>query len=60
MTAVRVARKRGARVGALLVGLIEALAPFYASAFKEMIVFTLIVPVLLWRSLRTHQVEEDE
>jgi branched-chain amino acid transport system permease protein len=23
-------------------------------------VFTLILPVLLWRSLRTHHVEEDE
>jgi branched-chain amino acid transport system permease protein len=46
--------------GAVLVGLIEALASFYASAHKETIVFTLIVPVLLWRSLRTHHVEEDE
>ena len=46
--------------GAVLVGLIEAIASFYASAYKEMIVFTLIVPVLLWRSLRAHHVEEDE
>ena len=49
-----------AALGAVLVGLIEALASFWASAHKETIVFTLIVPVLLWRSLRTHHVEEDE
>jgi branched-chain amino acid transport system permease protein len=49
-----------AAVGALLVGQVEALASFEASAYKEMIVFTLIVPVLLWRSLRTRHVEEDE
>jgi len=49
-----------AALGAVLVGLIEAVASFWASAYKESIVFTLIVPVLLWRSLRTHHVEEDE
>ncbi len=46
--------------GALLVGLIEALASFWASAYKEVIVFALIVPVLVWRSLRTHHLEDDE
>ena len=46
--------------GALLVGLIEAYSAFWASAYKEIIVFTLIIPVLLWRSLTTHHVEEDE
>jgi branched-chain amino acid transport system permease protein len=49
-----------AAAGALLVGLIEAYSSFWASAFKEVIVFTLIIPVLLWRSLTTHHVEEDE
>jgi branched-chain amino acid transport system permease protein len=49
-----------AAAGAVLVGLIESFASFSASAYKESIVFTLIVPVLLWRSLRTHHVEEDE
>ena len=47
-------------VGALLVGLLEAFSSFWASAFKEVIVFTLIIPVLWWRSLRTRHVEEDE
>lgn len=49
-----------AAAGALLVGLLESFSSFWASAFKEVIVFTLIIPVLLWRSLSTHHVEEDE
>ena len=49
-----------AAVGALLVGLLESFSSFWASAFKEVIVFTLIIPVLLWRSLRSHHHEEDE
>ena len=49
----------GAALGALLVGVIEAFGSFWASAFKEVIVFTLILPVLLWRSLTSgHQGEE--
>lgn len=46
--------------GALLVGLLEAYSSFYASALKEVIVFTLIIPVLLWRSIVHPQVEEEE
>jgi branched-chain amino acid transport system permease protein len=49
-----------AAAGALLVGLIESFSSFWASAFKEVIVFTLIIPVLLWRSLTTRHHEEDE
>lgn len=49
-----------AAVGALMVGLLESFSSFWASAFKEVIVFTLIIPVLLWRSLHTHGGEEDE
>lgn len=49
-----------AAAGALLVGLIEAFASFWASGFKEVIVFTLIIPVLLWRSLTTRHHEDDE
>lgn len=40
-------------LGALLVGLLGAYASFFSSAFKEVIVFTALVPVLLWRSLAT-------
>jgi branched-chain amino acid transport system permease protein len=39
-----------ALAGAVGVGLIEAFGSFWASAFKEVIVFTAILPVLLWRS----------
>jgi branched-chain amino acid transport system permease protein len=49
-----------AAVGALLVGLLEAFSSFWASAFKEVIVFTLIIPVLVWLSLTTHHVEEED
>lgn len=49
-----------AAAGALLVGLIEAFSAFLASAYKEVIVFALIIPVLMWRSLHTRHVEEDE
>jgi branched-chain amino acid transport system permease protein len=49
-----------AAAGALLVGLLESFSSFWASAFKEVIVFTLIIPVLVWRSLTTHHVEEEE
>ena len=49
-----------AALGALLVGLLESYSSFWASAFKEVIVFTLILPVLLWRSLTTKHVEEEE
>ncbi len=41
-----------AAAAALLVGCVESFSSFYASAFKEVIVFTVIIPVLLWRSLR--------
>jgi branched-subunit amino acid ABC-type transport system permease component len=49
-----------AAIGSLMVGFLESFSSFWASAFKESIVFTLIIPVLLWRSLRTHRIEEDE
>ncbi|HCX32758.1 MAG TPA: branched-chain amino acid ABC transporter permease [Rhodocyclaceae bacterium] len=50
-----------AALGALGVGLIESFSSFWASALKETIVFTLIIPVLLWRSLASrHPAVEDE
>jgi branched-subunit amino acid ABC-type transport system permease component len=47
-------------IGSLMVGFLESYASFLASSFKESIVFTLIIPVLLWRSLMTHRVEEED
>ncbi len=49
-----------AAAGAILVGLLESFSSFWASAYKEVIVFTLIIPVLVWRSLTSHHVEEEE
>ncbi len=48
-----------AALGAVFVGLLESFGSFYASAFKEVIVFTLILPVLLWRSFQ-HGHHDDE
>ncbi len=46
---------------ALLIGLIESYSSFWASAFKDVIVFALIIPVLLWRNYgATHAEEENE
>jgi len=47
-----------AAAGAIFVGMVESFSSFWASAFKEVIVFTLILPVLLWRSFR--HVHDDE
>ena len=48
-------------LGAVILGMFESFASFWASTFKEVIVFTLIIPVLVWRSLTTHHhVEEEE
>jgi len=50
----------GAAIGAVLVGLLESFSSYYASAFKEVIVFTLIIPVLLWRSFQRGHDDEEE
>ncbi len=47
-------------VAALIVGSVEAFSSFYASNFKEVIVFTLIIPVLVLRSLAAPAVEEEK
>lgn len=49
-----------AALGSIAVGLLESFSSFWASAFKEVIVFTLIIPMLAWLSLRSRHVEEDE
>jgi branched-chain amino acid transport system permease protein len=47
-----------ALVGALGVGLLESFGSFWASAYKEVIVFSTILPILLWRSLRDPHSED--
>jgi branched-chain amino acid transport system permease protein len=49
-----------AALGALMVGVLESFSSFYASAFKEVIVFTFIIPVLLWRSFQHGHDDEEE
>lgn len=46
-------------LGALGVGLLDAFASFYASSFRDVIVFAALVPVLMWRSLYVRH-EDDE
>ncbi|WP_426437675.1 branched-chain amino acid ABC transporter permease [Bradyrhizobium genosp. P] len=47
-------------VAAIVVGIVEAFSSFYASNFKEVIVFFLILPVLVLRSLAAPAVEEEK
>ncbi|MGB1091814.1 MAG: branched-chain amino acid ABC transporter permease [Oceanobacter sp.] len=49
-----------AAIGAVVVGMIEAFSMFWASTYKEIIVFTLIIPFLIWRSMTSSHSEEDE
>jgi branched-chain amino acid transport system permease protein len=46
-------------IGAVSVGLLESFASFWNSAFKEVIVFSILIPVLLWRSLTLDEDEEE-
>jgi branched-chain amino acid transport system permease protein len=47
-------------IAALMVGIVESFSSFYASNFKEVIVFMLLVPILLLRSLAAPAVEEEK
>jgi branched-chain amino acid transport system permease protein len=47
-------------VAAIVVGIVEAFSSFYASNYKEVIVFTLIIPVLLARSLVQPAVDDEK
>ena len=49
-----------AALGAIFVGMLESFGSFWASAFKEVIVFTVIIPVLLWRSFQHGHDDEEE
>jgi branched-subunit amino acid ABC-type transport system permease component len=50
----------GTALGAVLVGVLESFASFWSSSFKEVAVFGLLIPVLLWRSLLQGETEEDD
>jgi branched-chain amino acid transport system permease protein len=49
-----------AAFGALFIGLLETFSSFWASAFKDVIVFALIIPVLLVRNFKAEMTEEEE
>ena len=38
-------------LGSLLVGLLESISSFYASALKESLVFAALIPILLYMSI---------
>jgi branched-chain amino acid transport system permease protein len=46
-------------IGSLSVGVLESFAAFQSSPFKEVIVFSILIPVLLWRSYTFVQTEEE-
>jgi branched-chain amino acid transport system permease protein len=47
-------------LGAVMVGLLESFTSFWLSAYKEVLVFSLLIPVLVWRSLAFAGTEEEE
>jgi branched-chain amino acid transport system permease protein len=47
-------------IASLGVGIVESFSAFWASPFKEAIVFATIIPVLIWRSLSADPTEEEE
>ena len=47
-----------AAVGAVLIGVLESLGSFWASAYREVIVFTVLIPILVWLSWRSRSVED--
>ncbi|VTU26978.1 branched-chain amino acid ABC transporter permease [Variovorax sp. PBL-E5] len=47
-------------VGALAVGLVESFASFWSGALKDVIVFSLLIPVLMLQSFMSRHVEEEE
>ncbi len=47
-----------AAAGALLVGLLESFSGFWASEYRNIIVFSLLIPVLIWLSLARGNTED--
>ena len=49
----------GTAIGAIFVGILESFASFQSSAFKDVIVFSMLIPILIWRSLAALHSEEE-
>jgi branched-chain amino acid transport system permease protein len=50
----------GAVLGSVALGLLESYASFWSSAFRDTLVFSIIIPPLVWLSLRSRHAEEEE
>ena len=51
----------GTAIGSLFVGVLESFASFQKRALKDVIVFSLLIPILIWRSIAAvHSEEHDE
>jgi branched-chain amino acid transport system permease protein len=49
----------GAAIGAVGVGILESFASFQSSSLKDVIVFSMLIPILVWRSLASLHSEEE-
>ncbi len=50
----------GTALGALFIGILESFASFWDSSLKEVVVFSVLIPVMLWRSLSLGQADEED
>jgi branched-subunit amino acid ABC-type transport system permease component len=50
----------GTAIGAVSIGLLESFDSFWSSSLKEVVVFSVLIPVLLWRSLSIDQIDEED
>ena len=50
----------GTALGAIFIGVLESFASYWNSALKEVVVFSVLIPVLLWRSLSLPRVDEED
>ena len=50
----------GTALGAIFIGILESFASYWNSALKEVVVFSVLIPVLLWRSLSLPRVDEED
>lgn len=46
-------------LGALAVGVLDAFVSFFTSAYRDVLVFAALIPVLMWRSLYVQHEEEE-
>jgi len=46
-------------IGSVSIGILESFAAFLSSPFKEVIVFSILIPVLLWRSYSVVEAEDE-